>query len=58
MAKMGRPPVERPKSAGLFIRLEPEAKTRLEEYCKANGVSASETARIAIEKFLKDAAAI
>lgn len=54
MAKMGRPPAEKPKSAGLFIRLEPETKARLEEYSKANGIRVSEVVRSAIEKFLND----
>lgn len=54
MAKMGRPPSENPKSAELFIRLEPETKTRLEKYGMAIGVSAAEAARMAIMKFLDD----
>lgn len=55
--KMGRPKVDKPKEIKYSIRTDAETERRLEEYCKATGISKGEAYRKGIEKLLAEAPA-
>lgn len=47
--KMGRPEVEKPKESRIGIRIDAEAKEKLQAYCKEKNISYGEAVRQAIE---------
>ena len=49
----GRPRKENPNTTSLNIKVSPELKSRLQDYCKRINKPVSQTVREAIEKMLK-----
>lgn len=52
-AKMGRP-TDNPKPYKIAVRLDEEAKTILDEYCRQENVNKMEAARRGIKKLKSD----
>ena len=52
MSPMGRPKVENPKSLNMTVRLDPETKAELEQYCKENRITRGEAIRRGIHLLL------
>ena len=48
----GRPKVEKPKAIRYSIRLDAETEAKLQEYCKANGITRGEAIRQGIHLLL------
>lgn len=49
-ARMGRPPIENPKSERITVRLDKEHSDLLKEYCKNNNKDRAEAIREGIRK--------
>lgn len=47
--KMGRPPSENPKTARLEIRVTPQEKQQIKEFCNTSGLGLLELLKIGIE---------
>lgn len=50
--KMGRPKAENPQNIRFSIRLDVETDRRLQEYCKAHGITRAEAIRSGIHLLL------
>ena len=53
VGKRGRPPLENPKDYMLRVRMDEESLRRLDECCRALGLSRSEVARKGIEELFR-----
>jgi len=40
--KIGRPPKDNPKTASIHLRVTPEEKTKIMDYCKKQGITCLE----------------
>lgn len=47
--RMGRPPIENPKSERLFIRVTPDEKREIQDFMKKSGISLLELIRMGIK---------
>ena len=54
LPRTGRPPAENPKNDRVSIRFTKEQFTRLDDYCKRNGLERAEAIRMAVEKMLAE----
>lgn len=52
-ARMGRPPIDNPKSERITVRLDSECSKILREYCEKNGKDRAEAIRDGIRKLKK-----
>lgn len=52
--RTGRPPSQNPKNASLHIRVTPEDKERIIEYCKSNGKTCLDLIKKGIEADAKE----
>ena len=52
-AKMGRPPIDNPKSDRITIRIDKDTKSILEQYCKENNIDKATAVREAIHNMAK-----
>lgn len=52
--KMGRPPIQNPKSEAVHVRLDSETVRRLSAYCTKHGIAKTEAIRQGIEKLLTE----
>lgn len=50
--RIGRPKVENPKTIKYSIRIDAELETRLQNYCKENGITKGEAIRKGIKNLL------
>lgn len=53
MAKMGRPPAEKPKDARIVVRMEMDLYAALKQWSEAHETAAPEIMRQALREFLK-----
>ena len=49
----GRPKIENPKTERLYIRITPEEKAEIQQFCQATGYSLLELIRLGIESVKK-----
>lgn len=49
----GRPKIENPKTERLYIRITPEEKAEIQQFCQSTGYSLLELIRLGIESVKK-----
>lgn len=52
--KMGRPPIQNPKSEAIHVRLDTETARALDTYCAEHSIPKTEAIRRGIAKLLED----
>lgn len=50
--KMGRPPIQNPRSKAVHVRLDAETARKLNEYCEEHGLAKTEAIRRGLQKLL------